>query len=119
MTVILNLDELIPEDKFVKWKGKDHLLDASSTETYLKILGARKKLVAVREDDEEAQVEFALKMIVLALPTIPRDELIRLSPKAIMRLVDVIQKEMELDGEEGTGQPAAPGEAILAELLPA
>lgn len=110
---IINLDEMIPEDRIVRFKGQDHKLEIATTETYLKVLKARKKLGGVPDDDEVAQTELALDMLVMALPSIPRNELMRLPLKAMMKLVDVVQNEMDIADVTGT-----PDEQKMIDVTP-
>ena len=122
-TTLLNLDELIPEAQYVQFRGEKHLMVAATTETYLKIVRAQKKLSASSERaDEEEQAKFAIELISLAIPSIPREELMKFPLAVNMKLVEVIQNEMTKDMEEaspgstkegGHGQ----GELILLESL--
>lgn len=125
MAVILNLDELIPEEKFIQFRGEQHKMVAATTDTYLKIVRAQKVLAKLGEKaDEEEQTKFAVDLIALAIPTIPRDVLMELPLAANMKLVDVIQREMTADMEaasetaNGEGGPGS-GELTLVELSPA
>lgn len=114
MSIILDLDALIPDKKFVKFRGEDHEMTATTTETYLKIVRAQRALAKLGKDaDEEEQTKFAVDLISLAIPTIPKDVLMGLPLNANMKLVEVIQKEMTADMDKvgndaaGEGGPGA------------
>src|SRR5262249_30771089 len=116
---VINLDEFIPEERAVIYKGKEHILHITSTESYLKVLKTRKKLAHVKDDDELAQTEIAIELITLALPTIPKEDIVKLPLGAMMRLVDIVQREMDLADvppADGKGEPTN-GKVIEGEVV--
>jgi hypothetical protein len=113
-TTILNLDALIPEERSVRYKNAEHILQITSTESYLKVLKARKKLGALAPDDEIGQTELAVDLLVLALPTIPRSDIMHLPLNAMMHLVNIVTGEMDMvdNGADITAEQLARGEMI-------
>ena len=104
---IIDLDALMPEKYSIRLDGKDHDLSATTTEMYLKILKAKKKLGTT--DDEVSQTEMSIELITLALPSIPRERLLKLPIPLLMRITKAIDDQMEAMTADNT--EAAEGEA--------
>jgi hypothetical protein len=99
--VLLDLDELVRTPHYIRYKGEDHVIHEPSVESYLKILLAKRK--HLREsggvDDEYVQVQQAAGLVIDAIPTIPRDDLLKMGIAKLMLITDAIQKAGEPDEE--------------------
>lgn len=96
---IVNLDALIPDDEtVVLYKGQEHPLNVATTETYLKVLRQRQKIARINKDDELAMTEQAIDLLVLVLPSLPRNDLMRMPIVALMALVDEVMGTLDLPG---------------------
>jgi 23S rRNA maturation-related 3'-5' exoribonuclease YhaM len=94
MAKIIDLDALMPEKYLIRLDGKEHDLSATTTEMYLKVLKTKKKLGAA--DDEVTQVETSIDLIVLALPTVNRERLMKLPVPLLMKITEAIDAQMEM-----------------------
>jgi hypothetical protein len=90
---IVNLDELIPENAQVIFKGEHHDVIPASTEMYLHVLKSRDKLKSANQEVE--QVEQSILLIRLCAPTIPEIELRKLPLRALMALTHLVEEMME------------------------
>lgn len=98
---VLNLDDLIPENAKVIFKGEHHEVIPASTEMYLQVLKSRDKLKHANEQVE--QVEQSILLIRLCCPTIPEKDLRALPLRALLALTKVVESMME---EVNEGQEA-------------
>jgi len=94
---VIDLDELIPQTQRIKLDGKEHDVVPPSVEMYLKVMKARQRMK--NADTEIEHIEQAIELIVLAVPTISRDRLVRLQIQPLNRLADIVM-EMMSDGSE-------------------
>lgn len=97
--VLLDLDEMVRTPHYIKYKGQLHLILEPSVDSYLKILLAKRK--HLREnggtEDEYVQVQQAAGLVVDSIPTIPRDDLLKMGMAKLMLITDAIQKAGEPD----------------------
>lgn len=97
MGKVINLDALIPESHTIILDGVEHAVEAASVEAYLRVLKTRGRLKNVSTEAE--QVELAVEMIVVAVPTIQRERLMRLPIRALMAVAELVMDQMR-DGED-------------------
>lgn len=97
MGKVINLDALIPESHTIILDGVEHTVEAASVEAYLRVLKTRGRLKNVSTEAE--QVELAVEMIVVAVPTIQRERLMRLPIRALMAVAELVMDQMR-DGED-------------------
>lgn len=111
MGKIINLDALIPESHTIILDGDEHVVQAASVEAYLRVLKARGRLKNVSTEAE--QVELAVEMIVIAVPTLERERLMKLPIRALMAVAELVMDQMR-DGEDDS-EISESGEGVEGE----
>jgi len=107
--MILNLDELIPETRYVTLRGEKYAVNPPTVDMYLRVMKARQRMKYTDKDLE--MTEQAMMMIQLACPDIPEATLASLPLKALTALSDMVQEMMEdVVGTEEEGGETGPGE---------
>lgn len=117
-TVVMDLDQLIPDEKTVIWKKQEHVVRYTSAEMFLNLIKYQKKLGTMDDEDQEKQTQVTVEFIHMAVPTIPRNDLLTLPIAVLMRLAKLIEQEMEAGMGEGESEQEV-GESTLAALSPA
>jgi len=111
---IINLDALIPDDTtIIIYQGQEHVIAAATTETYLKVIEQRGKLSSVAPNDEAAMTKQAIDLLCLVIPTLKRDDVLKMPIDVLMKLVDLV---MERINQQTTGD-AAPLTASDEEVI--
>lgn len=90
---ILNLDELIPEERYVQLRGTTYVVKPPTVKMYLEVMKQRQRTKYADKDLE--MTEQAMMMIKLACPDIPADMLADLPLRALTKLSDMVQEMME------------------------
>lgn len=126
MSQLLNLDQLLPEEKYVVFKGVNHILATNSVESWLKLMAYRQQILSVSEtrteDGAEAEamasemVDLQVKIAAIACPTIPESDLRQLPMTVLMKLVEAIGQEMS-GGAGGETEAAGEVEAEEAAVM--
>lgn len=114
----LKLDDLLPEAAVVELDGMEHPIVAQSVEAFLQFMKRRGQLEEAAEatDATPVLIEQNIELILIAVPSIPKERLMRLPFRALMSLVEFIGEEMTggmtVTSEEGeTKGEATEGEA--------
>jgi len=91
--ILLNLDDVVSEDQYVQFKGAKHLIQAPSVEAYLVLLLAKRKFLRENGgvEDEYIQAQQAISLITSCIPTIPGDEVKKMSLQKLQKLTVVIE----------------------------
>lgn len=105
--VVIDLDALIPDTKYVKLDGIEHPVEPASVDMYLTVMKKRRNLK--NADTELDQMEQAIDLITLSCPTITRARLGRLPLRALMAMTDIIEEQMAEIEETPDGEPVEEG----------
>lgn len=92
--VLLDLDDVVNEPKYVKFGGIKHEIQVPDVEGYLALLLLRRRMLKENggEEDEYTNVRQAIQMIHASIPTIGVDKLNKMKIEKIMLLTNVIQQ---------------------------
>ena len=102
MTKILNLDAFVEEHepKKIVWKGEEFEVVGVTGKAYLRFLRMQQNLQRKqRNNDEAAQFELSIEMIILAVPNLEqyRDDLLELPLNQLLKLVEFVSEELGVD----------------------
>lgn len=92
--ILLDLDDIVSDPKYVKFGGVLHEIQVPDVEGYLALLLLRRRMLKENggEEDEYTNVRQAIQMIHASIPTIGVDKLNKMRIEKIMKLTDAIQQ---------------------------
>ena len=92
--ILLDLDDIVSDPKYVKYNGQLHQIQVPDVEAYLALLMLRRRMLKESggEEDEYVNVRQAIQMIHASIPTIPIEKLNKMKIEKIMKLTDAIQQ---------------------------
>ncbi len=99
-TELLNLDLLIPEDKFITFRGEKHPVTPLSAKHYLTLSRERKRWA--NEPEDYVNTRQSIDLLALAIPTIGLEVLENLPLPAVMALARAVEQATE----DMAGEPA-------------
>ena len=99
MAEMLNLDDLVKEEKVLKFKGKEHPMSEMSVQDYIEIVRLSE---TIEEDMSIAdQMEVMIKMIKMSFPTLTEEDMRGLNIQQLNAITDFAQEDMPGEGAEG------------------
>lgn len=101
---LLNLDALIPEERFITFRGEKHLVNPLSAKHYLTLSRERKRMV--NEPEDYVNTRQSIDLLALAIPTLGLDVLENLPLPAVMALARAVEEATE----QTAGEPAKDSE---------
>ena len=97
---ILNLDALLPVQRSIKLKGKEHPVQELSLEGFLQM---RRDFEALggREATEEENLELSIRHAMRMLPTLSEGDIRALTPEQTTALVEFLNTEAQAQATAG------------------
>lgn len=111
MAKILNLDEMVPEERTLIHKGVEHEVGKLTLGDYLRFQKANEEYV--KAGNEMDKMQYGLKAVRLVIPTLPEEEVAGLHLSQLMALMDFVTEAMgvitkaESDASPNSPAPAA------------
>lgn len=92
---VTDLDQFLPPDEeVIRYKGIEHPLTVYTTETYLRVLRQRERLMRVDVNDEAAMTEESIEMLVLVIPSLTREDFNQMPVPALLHLIAKVESEL-------------------------
>lgn len=124
MTVILNLDDIVPQPGIIRWRGKEYKVFPFSVQQMMVIASLRhtlgdERLNAIMQGDlREDDIDALIQIVRSAIPDFPEEDLRSLPFDAFAKLLEFIHTyqatsergEGNSEGDEGEAE----GNAVSA-----